>query len=250
MPTHRMTPMDASTSNGHRFRHRHRHRIWRLGCDSAATATATGTGPEPDGKYRGRRQSQIQVSETETGVRGRSHVQLVRFGFDAWSHRVVHEWWCVAGESDGVKGKPAWERRSFRPLTPSASTACGGVMNDPEVTMHDSQHNNDLMACTVAVEAATRVFALVKRVPAPFRSLADQVVRAASSVAANLSEGNGRCGRDRFNHWRIAYASAKEVDTFLCLLSGAGVVNSAQAREAAAIFDEVRAMTWRLLNPR
>ncbi|MCP4901455.1 MAG: four helix bundle protein [bacterium] len=116
--------------------------------------------------------------------------------------------------------------------------------------MHDSQHNNDLIACTVAVEAATMVFALVKRVPAPFRSLADQVVRAASSVAANLSEGNGRFGRDRYNHWRIAYGSAKEVDTFLHLLSGAGVVETSQAKKAAALFDEVRAMTWRLLNPK
>ncbi|MCP4902969.1 MAG: four helix bundle protein [bacterium] len=123
-------------------------------------------------------------------------------------------------------------------------------MNNPEVTMHDSQPENDFIACTVAVEAATIVFALVKRVPAPFRSLADQIVRAASSVAANLNEGNGRFGRDRFNHWRIAYGSAKEVDTFLRLLSGAGVVDRAQAKMASDLFDEVRAMTWRLLHPK
>ncbi len=123
-------------------------------------------------------------------------------------------------------------------------------MNNPEVTMHDSQAKNDLIACTAAVEAAMIVFALVKRVPAPFKTLADQVIRAASSVAANLSEGNGRFGRDRFNHWRIAYGSAKEVDTFLRLLCGAGVVDTSQAKQAAELFDEVRAMTWRLLNPR
>ncbi len=123
-------------------------------------------------------------------------------------------------------------------------------MNNPEVTMHDSQPRNDLIAHTVALEAASLTFTLVKRVPAPFRSLADQVVRAASSVAANLSEGNGRFGRDRFNHWRIAYGSAKEVDTFLRLLSGAGVVDNAQTKIASDLFDEVRAMTWRLIHPK
>ncbi|MCP4899615.1 MAG: four helix bundle protein [bacterium] len=116
--------------------------------------------------------------------------------------------------------------------------------------MHDSKPKNTLIACTVAVEAATKVFALVKRVPAPYKTLADQPVRAASSVAANLSEGNGRFGRDRFNHWRIAYGSAKEVDTFLQLLTGAGVIDSSQAKQAAALFDEVRAMTWRLIHPK
>ncbi len=121
-------------------------------------------------------------------------------------------------------------------------------MNNPEVTMHDSQPKNELIACTKAIEAATLVFALVKSVPAPFKSLADQIVRAASSVAANLSEGNGRFGRDRYNHWRIAYGSAKEVDTYLRLLSGTGVVDSFQAKKAADLLDEVRAMTWRLIH--
>ncbi len=123
-------------------------------------------------------------------------------------------------------------------------------MNNPEVTMHDSKPRTDLIAYTVALEAASKTLALVRRVPAPFKSLSDQLIRAASSVAANLNEGNGRFGRDRYNHWRIAYASAKEVDTFLHLLSGAGVVDTSQAKKAAELFDEVRAMTWRLLHPK
>jgi four helix bundle protein len=75
------------------------------------------------------------------------------------------------------------------------------------------------------------------------------VIRAASSVPANLAEGHGRTGRDRLNLWRIAYASAKEVDTLLELLSRAGAVDRARAEQALALFDEVRAMTWRLLHP-
>jgi four helix bundle protein len=82
------------------------------------------------------------------------------------------------------------------------------------------------------------------------KSIADQVIRSASSVPANLSEGHGRIGRDRFHHWRIAYASAKEVDSHLRLLAQAGAIDTTKAAAAISLFDEVRAMTWRLLNPK
>ena len=52
------------------------------------------------------------------------------------------------------------------------------------------------------------------------------------------------------HHWRIAYASAKEVDSHLRLLLNAGVVNVAAAERTIEIFDHVRAMPWRMLNPR
>ena len=122
-------------------------------------------------------------------------------------------------------------------------------MNDPEVTMLKAPANQ-LNALTTALEAAGLALTLARRVPAPLTSLADQVVRSASSVAANLSEGHGRSGRDRLHHWRIAYASAKEVDTHLRLLAGAGAVDVGRARVALDLFDQVRAMTWRLLHPR
>ncbi len=115
--------------------------------------------------------------------------------------------------------------------------------------MNDALPNNGLIAHSKALEAAGLTLALARRVQAPFRSLADQVIRAATSVPANLSEGHGRFGRDRFNHWRIAYGSAKEVDTFLRLLADAGVVDRAQTSVALDLFDQVRAMTWRLLHP-
>ena len=122
-------------------------------------------------------------------------------------------------------------------------------MNDPEVTMLEAPPNQ-LNALTTALEAAGIALNLARRVPAPLRSLADQVVRSASSVAANLSEGHGRSGRDRLHHWQIAYASAKEVDTHLRLLAQAGAVDLGRARVALGLFDQVRAMTWRLLHPR
>jgi len=109
---------------------------------------------------------------------------------------------------------------------------------------------NPFVAHSVALEAAGLALALVRRVPAPLKSIADQVVRAASSVPANLSEGHGRSGRDRLQHWRIAYASAREVDSHLRLLAAARAVDRAAADKALALFDRVRAMTWRLLHPK
>ena len=123
-------------------------------------------------------------------------------------------------------------------------------MNDPEVTMIDALPNSTLIAHRKALEAAGIALALVVRVPAPLKSLADQVIRSASSVPANLAEGHGRSGRDRFHHWRIAYASAKEVDTHLRLLAQAGAVDIPRAGCALRLLDEVRAMTWRLLHPK
>jgi four helix bundle protein len=121
-------------------------------------------------------------------------------------------------------------------------------MNDPEVTMSNALTNTNLIAHEKALEAAGIAITLVVRVPAPLKSIADQVIRSASSVPANLAEGHGRTGRDRLRFWRIAYASAKEVDSHLRLLAQAGVVNGTNADRALETFDEVRAMTWRLLN--
>jgi len=123
-------------------------------------------------------------------------------------------------------------------------------MNNQEVIMRNALPSTGLIAHRKALEGAGIAISLVMRVPAPLKSLADQVIRSASSVPANLSEGHGRSGRDRNHHWRIAYGSAKEVDTHLRLLSGAGAIDATQATTAIQLFDEVRALTWRLLHPK
>jgi len=123
-------------------------------------------------------------------------------------------------------------------------------MNDPEVTMSNTVTNTNLVAHTKALEAAGIAIKLVLGVPAPLKSIADQVIRSANSVPANLAEGHGRSGRDRMHHWRIAYASAKEVDSHLRLLAHARAVNANGTQTAVLLFDEVRAMTWRLLHPK
>jgi four helix bundle protein len=154
----------------------------------------------------------------------------------------------VAGEATDVKGKPVEPVRST--LDIGCLTGLREGMNNPKVTMSNTLTENNLVAHKKALDAAGAAITLAMRVPAPLKSIADQAIRSANSVPANLAEGHGRSGRDRLHYWRIAYASAKEVDTHLRLLVYAGAVNQVKAQKALATFDEVRAMTWRLLNPR
>ena len=123
-------------------------------------------------------------------------------------------------------------------------------MNDPEVSMSTTCQHGSLIAHDKALEAAGTAIRLVMKVPTPLKSIAEQAIRAAASVPANLAEGAGRCGRDRNNLWRIAYASAKEVDSHLRLLAAAGAIDAARTERLLTAFDEVRALTWRLLVPR
>ena len=116
--------------------------------------------------------------------------------------------------------------------------------------MHDVQQSTGFDAHDKAIRAAGIAISLVMRVPAPLKPISDQVIRAASSVPANIAEGAGRSGRDRLHHHRIAYGSAKEVDTHLRLLIGAGAINAPTAEDAVRLFDDVRAIIWRLLHPR
>ncbi|MCP4901202.1 MAG: four helix bundle protein [bacterium] len=116
--------------------------------------------------------------------------------------------------------------------------------------MHQTLPNNHLIVTSKALEAAGITISLVKKVPAPLKSLADQALRAAASVPANLAEGHGRSGRDRLYHWRIAYGSANEADVFLRLLVTAGAIERKPAETALDLFDQVRAMTWCLLHPK
>jgi four helix bundle protein len=123
-------------------------------------------------------------------------------------------------------------------------------MNNPEVTMHEKQQSTRFDALEKATTAAGIAISLVTRAPAPLKPIADQVIRSASSVPANLAEGAGRSGRDRMHQWRIAYGSAKEVDIHLRVLAQAGAVDLSRAAAALQLFDDVRAMTWRLLHGR
>ena len=67
---------------------------------------------------------------------------------------------------------------------------------------------------------------------------------------ASRTPRHGRSGRDRLHHFRIAYASAKDVNVHLRILCLSQPSHRDNATTALQLFDQVRAMTWRLLNPR
>jgi four helix bundle protein len=123
-------------------------------------------------------------------------------------------------------------------------------MNNPEVKMPETTPPTGFDALDKATTAAGIAISLVMNVPTPLRPIADQVVRSASSVPANLAEGAGRAGRDRLHHFRIAFGSAKEVDRHLRLLLGAEAVEPRRTGQSLRLFDDVRAMTWRLIHPK
>ena len=99
----------------------------------------------------------------------------------------------------------------------------------------------------MATEAAVAVFRLAEGLAVAHKGLGDQVTRAASSVVLNLAEGNGRFGRDRVQHFRIAYGSAKEASAALRLLVGTKAVPVEAGQAVLEALDRVQAMTWRLM---
>ncbi len=76
--------------------------------------------------------------------------------------------------------------------------------------------------------------------------LAQQLRRAARSIALNLGEGSRRRGKDRTYHYRVAAGSANEVRVALELAKAWGETNDAQCAPCLETLDKLLAMLWRL----
>ena len=68
-------------------------------------------------------------------------------------------------------------------------------------------------------------------------NLARQLRRAATSMALNVAEGNGRKGRDRAHHFAIALGSTREVIAALDVAEAWGGLNGATAAAARELLD-------------
>ena len=103
-----------------------------------------------------------------------------------------------------------------------------------------------------ALELARRAFVAtvhaVKGAQRGWSSLVDQAIRASSSVPLNLSESDGRTGKDRRHLRRVAYASAKETKTALGMLADVEAIDRHKAESAIELMDRVCAMTWKLIG--
>ena len=87
---------------------------------------------------------------------------------------------------------------------------------------------------------------LLQRIAAADPKLEDQARRAAMSVSLNVAEAAERKGKDQRNRFRISLASAAEVAAALDIAVALGYIADADATDALALVDRVRAMTWRL----
>ena len=80
------------------------------------------------------------------------------------------------------------------------------------------------------------------------KSLADQIGRAAESVALNVSEARQRAGLDKADLFRRAAGSAAELTTALRIARARGYITPAEHADIDAVLDRVRAMLWRLTH--
>ena len=91
----------------------------------------------------------------------------------------------------------------------------------------------------VSFEIVVSVRGVVQRLGRVDRDLAEQIRRAASSIALNLFEGRGRSGKDRLHCYRIAQGSAFEVRAGLRLAVAWGHVDESAV---AASLEHVNAL--------
>jgi four helix bundle protein len=98
----------------------------------------------------------------------------------------------------------------------------------------------------VSLELITSLRPLLPAIARRDRSLLDQLRRAATSVASNVSEGDRRVGKDRVHLFRVAAGSAAEVRTQLQIAVAWGDVDDAAANIPLQLLDRVLAMLWKL----
>lgn len=101
-------------------------------------------------------------------------------------------------------------------------------------------------ALELSLNVLEAVAPLEAKLKARRKSLADEVCRAAESVALNLAEGRQRAGLDRADFYRRAAGSASELTTALRIARARAYVTDADFAAVDAPLDRVRAILWRL----
>ena len=104
----------------------------------------------------------------------------------------------------------------------------------------------------VALELALELIRSLRGLQAQIRrhdsNLANQLVKAASSVAANVAEGNRRTGKDRLHLFRIAAGSADETRTHLRVAEAWGYITRPQTTASLDLADRQLAILYKLTH--
>ncbi len=105
-----------------------------------------------------------------------------------------------------------------------------------------------LQVATVSLELIQLLRPLVERIRRRDRSLADQLVRAANSVALNIAEAGRSEGGTERSRFFSAAGSAKETLMALRVAVAWGYIDVEAARDAEQHLDRVNAMLWKLTH--
>jgi four helix bundle protein len=104
----------------------------------------------------------------------------------------------------------------------------------------------------VALELALEVIRSLRDVVALIRKknpkLAEQIIDAASSAAANTAEGNGRHAGNRLYHFRTAAGSAEETRGHLRVALAWSWIESHHIAQTMALLDRQLAVLWKLTH--
>ena len=104
----------------------------------------------------------------------------------------------------------------------------------------------------VALELSIQIIVALRDVVGVIRrndnEVAQQIVRSASSIAANLAEGNGRQAKDRVRFFRYAAGSAEETRIHLRVALAWGWLGAEDVSASMALIDRQLALLWRLTH--
>jgi four helix bundle protein len=118
---------------------------------------------------------------------------------------------------------------------------------DDLVTNHQ-ENATMFVALEVSYLVIKTIRPLVAIVERSHRDLADQILRAATSVSLNLAEGQRSAKGNRAKH-AIAHGSANEVKAGIQLAIALGVIDDAASVAAMRVLDRQLALLWRLTHP-
>ena len=100
------------------------------------------------------------------------------------------------------------------------------------------------IAYQVSIQLVAELRNLVPVIKRHDRDLADQIHRAATSVALNLAEGQPYVGGNQRKHYEIAHGSANEIRAALDVASAWGYIDDVAI--VRHTLDRLLALLWRL----
>jgi four helix bundle protein len=106
------------------------------------------------------------------------------------------------------------------------------------------------VAIEVAFEVIEALREPVKAIRRGNKDLADQLLRAAVSVASNIEEGRGRDKGDRRHLWSVAYGSAREMKIQLRSAVALGLVVQETGEELVEKADRLVGLCYGLAHSR